>query len=79
MKGLVSIEPAKKYFYWNFTGQNSEANLNQGYRIFYTTDGKEPNVTSMEYKEPFFMENAELKAISILNGKRELCTKSSLV
>ena len=70
VKGLVSIEPAKKYFYWNFTGQNSEANLNQGYRIFYTTDGKEPNVTSMEYKEPFFMENAELKAISILNGKK---------
>jgi len=67
--GLVSIEPARQDFNWNITSQNSEKNLNQGYKIYYTTDGTEPNFSSKEYKEPFLMENGELKAISTLNGE----------
>ena len=67
--GLVAIEPAQQDFNWNLTSQNSEKNLNQGYKIYYTTDGTEPNSSSKEYKEPFLMENGELKAISTLNGE----------
>jgi len=67
--GLVSIEPRFTGLNWNRTGENSEKNLNQGYRIFFTTDGTEPTVSSPEYKEPFFMENAALKAVSMLNGE----------
>ena len=67
--GRVSIEPKNKGFNWNRTGENSEKNLNAGYRVFYTTDGTEPTASSKAYKEPFFMENAELKAIAVLNGE----------
>jgi alpha-L-fucosidase len=69
LEGMVSIEPKNKGFNWNRTGENSGKNLNAGYRIFYTIDGTEPTASSKEYKEPFFMENAELKAIAILNDE----------
>lgn len=69
MNGLVTIEPIQADFNWNRNEHNSGKNLNAGYTIYYTTDGTEPNTSSLEYKKPFRLENGELKAISMLNGE----------
>ncbi|MDR2920136.1 MAG: alpha-L-fucosidase [Tannerella sp.] len=69
MEGLVTIEPIQADFNWNRNEHNSSKNLNAGYTIYYTTDGTEPNASSAEYKEPFRLENGELKAVSMLNGE----------
>jgi alpha-L-fucosidase len=68
-EGLVSIEPMQHDFNWNRNEHNSAENLNVGYTIYYTTDGTEPNASSMIYKEPFRLENRVVKAVSILNGE----------
>ena len=68
MDGLVTIEPSQD-FSWNRTAHNSGKNLSIGYEVYYTTDGKEPDASSIKYKEPFLVENVELKAVSMLNGK----------
>lgn len=69
MEGVVTIEPIQADFNWNRNAHNSGKNLNAGYTIYYTIDGTEPGISSMEYKQPFRLENGELKAISILNGE----------
>ena len=66
MEGLVTIKPLED-FRWNMSDRNHDNNT--GYNIYYTTDGKEPDASSTEYKEPFSMENGELKAVSVLNGE----------
>lgn len=70
MNGLVTIEPLKQAFNWKSHGENIAANLNQGFKIYYTTDGTEPDATSNEYTAPFHMDKGELKAISILNQQK---------
>lgn len=70
VNGLVTIEPLKQAFNWKSHGENTAANLNQGFKIYYTTDGTEPDVTSNEYTVPFRMDKGELKAISILNQQK---------
>lgn len=70
INGLVTIEPKRNEFGWNQYGENSAKNLSSGFKIYYTTDGSEPNTLSAEYTEPFLLENKELKAISVLNGER---------
>ena len=69
MEGLVTIEPVQADFNWNRNEHNSGKNLNAGYTIYYTTDGTEPGTSSMEYKEPFRLENGDLKAVSMLNNE----------
>ena len=66
MEGLVTIKPLED-FRWNMSDRNHDNNT--GYNIYYTTDGKEPGASSTEYKEPFSMENGELKAVSVLKGE----------
>jgi alpha-L-fucosidase len=68
--GMLTIEPQADLFTWNATGQNSAKNLNQGYKIYYTTNGKDPNTQSTEYKTPFEMENGKVKAVAYLNGEQ---------
>ena len=68
--GMVTIEPRDDPFTWNFTGQNSVKNLNQGYKIYYTTNGKEPDNQSPEFKTPFKLENATLKTVAYLNNEK---------
>lgn len=70
VNGLVTIEPKLQDFGWNPHGQNAAGNLNVGYKIYYTTDGKEPDEQSAEYKEPFDMDRGELKAIAVLKGEK---------
>lgn len=65
--GMVTIEPLQQEFNWKAHGENIAQNLNAGFKIYYTTDGKEPTAASTEYKAPFKMEGKELKAVSILN------------
>ena len=68
--GMVTIEPQDNPFTWNFTGQNSVKNLNQGYKIYYTTNGKEPDGQSPEFKTSFKLENGTLKTVAYLNGEK---------
>ncbi len=70
MEGYVSIEPLRPDFHWNANQQNSAKNLSSGFKVYYTTDGTEPTPASTEYKEPFRLENGELKAISYLNAEQ---------
>ncbi len=70
VNGLVTIEPKLQDFGWNPHGQNAAGNLNAGYKIYYTTDGKEPDETASEYKEPVKMDRGELKAVAILKGEK---------
>ena len=67
-EGFVTIEPSQD-FNWNRTVHNSGKNLSAGYKVFYTTDGTAPNASSTEYKEPFLMENGEVKAVSMLKSE----------
>lgn len=48
--------------------QMSKGDSNE-YKIYYTTDGSEPNEKSTTYNGPFLMDNKELKAVAFLNGK----------
>lgn len=68
--GMVTIEPVRPEFNWKSHGQDSVMNLNSGFRIYYTTDGRTPDASSAEYKSPFVMEKGELKAVSVFNGRR---------
>ncbi len=69
VNGLVSITPFQQNFGWKAHGEDTAGNLNQGFKIYYTTDGSEPTINSTLYTQPFTMENGELKAISELNGE----------
>ncbi len=68
--GRVTIEPKLQDFTWRPHGQNAAGNLNMGYTIHYTTDGKEPDATSTEYKQPVKINRGELKAVAILKGEK---------
>lgn len=70
VNGLMTIEPLEQAFNWKSHGENIAANLNKGFKIYYTTDGAEPNATSNEYTAPFRMDQGVLKAISILNQQK---------
>lgn len=70
VNGLVTIEPKLQDFGWNPHGQNAAGNLNAGYKIYYTTDGKEPDETASEYKEPVKMDRGDMKAVASERGKR---------
>ena len=68
--GMLTIEPQENLFTWNYTGQNSAKNLNQGYTVYYTTNGKDPDLKSLEFKAPFKFENGTIKAVAYLNGEK---------
>ena len=66
--GLVTISPLEQEFNWKPHGQNIAENLNEGYNIYYTTDGTEPTANSIAYNKPFTMAEANIKATAILNN-----------
>lgn len=68
--GMVRIEPLREEFGWKPHGQDASRNLNAGTKIYYTTDGSEPDSSSVEYKGPFMMEKGELKAASVFNDRK---------
>ena len=69
--GLVSLQPMKQNFGWNQHGENSAGNLNAGFKIYYTTDGQEPDANATLYEAPFAMpDGGEVKAVAILNGEQ---------
>lgn len=70
VNGVVKMEPKKQEFGWKPHGENAAGNLNVGYKIYYTTDGSEPNETSIEYKEPIALDRCELKAVAVLHGEK---------
>lgn len=70
LDGLVTIEPLQQAFGWKAHGEDIAKNLNAGFKIFYTTDGTEPNESSTVYTTPFKMGPGELKAVSILNHQK---------
>ena len=78
MDGKVTIKPKLQDFEWKSHGQNAAENLNVGYKIYYTTDGTEPNETSTEYKEPIVLDRCELKAIAVLHDEKGTVTSERL-
>ena len=70
LDGYVTIEPMRQGFSWNAHGEDIVGNLNAGFKIHYTTDGTEPDENSPVYTAPFKMSKGELKAVSILNGRK---------
>lgn len=61
---LVQIEAGNKQFNWNPNGQNAAANINSGIKIYYTTNGTEPDTTATLYTKPFAFEGGAIKARS---------------
>ena len=70
INGVVTIEPKLQDFGWNSHGQNAAGNLNVGYKVYYTTDGSEPNAASTEYTAPVSLDRCELKAVAMLHGEK---------
>ena len=70
LDGFVTITPLQQEFGWKAHGEDIAGNLNAGFKIHYTTDGTEPDESSPVYTAPFKMGKGELKAISILNGRK---------
>lgn len=70
LDGMVTIEPQVGLFTWNSTGENSAKNLNQGYKIYYTVNGKEPDDKSTAFQSPFKFESGNLKAVAYLNNEK---------
>lgn len=69
VQGMVTIEPLQPDFNWKRHGENSAGNLNAGYTIHYTLDGSTPTADSKIYTAPFFADNKDVRAVSVLNGK----------
>lgn len=70
LDGLVAIEPLQQAFHWKAHGEDIARNLNAGFKIYYTTDGTEPDEKSPVYTAPFKMDKGILKAISVLNHQK---------
>ncbi|MFV0345034.1 MAG: alpha-L-fucosidase [Bacteroidales bacterium] len=70
IEGMVSLMPMKSDFNWKPHGENAAGNLNAGYKIYYTLDGKTPDTDSKEYDGAFDAEAKTLKAVAILNGEK---------
>lgn len=75
-EGFVSIGPKLNEFNWaNWGSFDSESNLkekfeNDNCKIYYTTNGQEPNKTSKEYTEPFLLSDGELKAVAFFDDEK---------
>lgn len=64
LTGEVTITPRRDAF-----GVGASGNINSGYLVHYTVDGTEPTASSQVYTEPFFVDNAVVKAVSVLDGE----------
>ena len=54
--------------------QDIARNLNAGFKIHYTTDGRTPTAESKEYTQPFALESGMVKAVALLNDEKgEVC------
>lgn len=70
LNGMMTIEPLQQEFNWKAHGEDIAGNLNAGFKIYYTTDGTEPDANSSLYTDPFKMEKGELKAVAVLNRQK---------
>lgn len=68
--GMVTVVPKPQDFGWKSHGENAAANLAAGCRIYYTTDGSEPDETSAEYVSPVKSGPCEIKAVAVLHGEK---------
>lgn len=70
LNGMMTIKPLQQEFNWKAHGEDIAGNLNAGFKIYYTTDGTEPDANSSLYTDPFKMEKGELKAVAVLNRQK---------
>lgn len=77
-EGRVAIAPRQEAFGWKPHGENATDNLNAGYRIYYTTDGTEPDEHATLYEGPVKLSGCELKAVAVLNGEKGATVKERL-
>ena len=78
MDGNVTIKPLKHAFGWKPHGEDTDKNLNAGFKIYYTTDGSEPSTDSKLFTLPFPMGNSMLKAVAVLNEEKGAVMKEQL-
>lgn len=69
-EGNVVIEPVHAAFNWKPHGENIAENLNQGVKIFYTTDGTIPTSQSKPYTQPFTFNKGTVQAVAIINNEK---------
>ena len=67
LDGMVTIK-SQQNFKWN-KQYIPEDSKNEDYLIYYTTDGSDPTTSSQLYKEPFFLENKELRAVAVSHNE----------
>jgi len=80
-EGMVKIKAKKHNFRWKPHGEDASANINSGLKIRYTTDGSEPNNTSLLYTDSFLLPKGEVKAMAEIhdeNGPVALITFGSI-
>ena len=68
LDGTVEIKPMDLGFRWKRHGEDVAANLNAGFKIYYTLNGDDPAEHGTEYSGPIQTTNQELRAVSVLNG-----------
>ncbi|TXH20783.1 MAG: alpha-1,3/4-fucosidase [Chitinophagaceae bacterium] len=68
--GNVVIEPIHAAFNWKPHGENTAENLNQGVKIFYTTDGSTPTSQSKLYTQPFALEKGTVQAVALFKNDK---------
>ena len=76
--GKVIIEPIQAQFNWKPHHENTAENLNQGVKIYYTTDGTTPSEKSNLYQQPFELIRGTIKAVAFVNKDKGVITSEEI-
>lgn len=66
-EGIVQIEPLRADFRWNPHGQDAAKNLYKDLKIYYTTNGNDPEKGGTLYNGSFKLDTGEVKAFAVID------------